>query len=355
MGKTRKDATNSEDGIDIEKWDIRDKIYEIRGQQVMLDYDLAKYYGYETRYLNLQVKRNSAKFDNDFMFKLDKEETARIMQSNLTLQNATSKRGGNRNNPYAFTESGIYMLMTVLKGEKATEHSKALIRMFRAMKDYVINSQRMIGSQNDLQLAMKVSDNAKEIALTKNRLEDISTDINTVKERLDTFVKKSEISPFLQNFGRNTERGEYLIREGELTKASEAYINICSSARSALETIDDYVDIKTLRYLQKVKTGVNVTIYTDNLGHYLHARDFMDFGKEFSWIKVRLVKTRREFHDRFIIIDRKGKSTKIYHCGSSLKDSGRKLTVIDEIKDVEIIKGICERVKKMSHNTKLAL
>ena len=104
---------------------IWSKIYIIRGVQVMLDFDLAEIYGYETRYFNRQVKSNINRFDEDFMFQLTKEEVA-----NLMCKNFTSSWGGTRKLPYAFTEEGIYMLMTVLKGDLAVDQSKKLILCF---------------------------------------------------------------------------------------------------------------------------------------------------------------------------------------------------------------------------------
>ena len=116
---------------------IRDKIYIIRGKKVMLDYDLAMIYGYDTKYLNRQVKRNIERFEGeDFMFQLTAEEF-------LRCQNGTSKKegqGGKRYRPYVFTEQGIYMLMTVLRGDLAIKQSRALIRVFKAMKDYIFEN-----------------------------------------------------------------------------------------------------------------------------------------------------------------------------------------------------------------------
>lgn len=111
---------------------IESMIYVIRGQKVMLDFDLAEIYGYETKNFNRQVKNNISKFDKDFMFKLTREEYNDI----LRCKNFTSSWGGTRHLPYAFTEQGIYMLMTVLKGELAVKQSKTLIRMFKKMKVY---------------------------------------------------------------------------------------------------------------------------------------------------------------------------------------------------------------------------
>lgn len=117
------------DIITIDKRDIKNKIYTMREVKVMLDFDLAEIYGYETRYFNRQVKNNIEKFDKDFMFQLTNEE-----YKNLISQNAISSWGGTRKLPYAFTEQVIYMLMTVLRGDLAVKQSKALIRLFKEMK-----------------------------------------------------------------------------------------------------------------------------------------------------------------------------------------------------------------------------
>ena len=109
-------------------------IYYVRRVRVMLDVDLAKIYGYSTKDFNRQVKNNIEKFEQDFMFQLTDEEC-----EILRCKNSTSSWGGRRYNPYAFTEQGIYMLMTVLKGELATKQSKALIRIFKQMKDYIVD------------------------------------------------------------------------------------------------------------------------------------------------------------------------------------------------------------------------
>ena len=112
---------------------IREHVYVIRGQQVMLDQDLAEIYGYEVKRLNEQVKRNINRFPEDFVFQLEKEE---IPQECLKSQIATLNENGNKRGfhikkmPYAFTEQGIYMLATVLKGEIAEKQS----RMFRIFK-----------------------------------------------------------------------------------------------------------------------------------------------------------------------------------------------------------------------------
>ena len=124
---------------------LKSRIYTIRGVKVMLDADLAEIYGYTTKRFNEQVKNNIEKFDEDFRFQLTLKEAERCSRSKISSLN-NSRRGTNiKYAPYAFTEQGIYMLMTVLKGERATAQSKALIRLFKQMKDCIVQNQQLIG------------------------------------------------------------------------------------------------------------------------------------------------------------------------------------------------------------------
>ena len=122
--------------VDSEK--IQNLVYTIRGQQVMLDSDLAELYGYEVKRLNEQVGRNINRFPRDFMFQLTQDEA-----ENLKSQNATSSWGGKRKLPYVFTEQGIYMLATVLRGELAEKQSIYIMRAFREMQCFIVNNTLM--------------------------------------------------------------------------------------------------------------------------------------------------------------------------------------------------------------------
>ena len=124
------------DIIIIDETMLQTKIHSVRGQKVMLDFDLAEIYGYTTKAFNQQVKNNKERFDEDFRFKLTREEVEILRSKKLT-----SSWRGSRYMPHAFTEQGIYMLMTVLKGDLAIMQSKALIRTFKRMKDYIIENQ----------------------------------------------------------------------------------------------------------------------------------------------------------------------------------------------------------------------
>ena len=134
---------------------IKDKIYTIRGIQVMLDSDLAEIYGYSTKAFNQQVKNNIERFDEDFMFQLSDEEV-KDLRSKILTTNISSM---SRSNPYAFTEQGIYMLMTVLKGELAVSQSKMLVRLFKQMKDYIVENQQVIGQRDFIRLSLQAAEN----------------------------------------------------------------------------------------------------------------------------------------------------------------------------------------------------
>ena len=119
--------------------DIRSKVYILRGQQVMLDQDLAEIYGYQVKNLNQQVKRNLTRFPEDFMFQLTKEEVELVKSQFVTSRNINyfeGQEGGRRKLPYAFTEQGIYMLATVLRGELAEQQSIFIMRTFNGFSTF---------------------------------------------------------------------------------------------------------------------------------------------------------------------------------------------------------------------------
>ena len=134
----------------------------------MLDADLAEIYGYSTKRFNEQVKNNIEKFDEDFRFQLTSDEVitcsrskkSALKQENLRSKKSASSWGGLRYAPYAFTEQGIYMLMTVLKGERAIAQSKALIRLFKQMKDYIVaENHQLLGNNGITEIAAQTIQN----------------------------------------------------------------------------------------------------------------------------------------------------------------------------------------------------
>ncbi|MBO7485247.1 MAG: ORF6N domain-containing protein [Spirochaetaceae bacterium] len=336
---------------------LKDKIYVIRGVQVMLDSDLAEIYGYTTKRLNEQVKNNIEKFDEeDLMFQLTKEEVKELSRSKiLTLNNeflrskfSTSKtetRGGRQYSPYAFTEQGVYMLMTVLKGDLATKQSKALVRLFKKIKDYVIENQEILNHRDFLRLSLQTADNAQNIIEFRQKLTEIDDKVENVVSNLGDMVRKSELSPIMLNLGKPEIPPGWLVLNGQPVENDLAYQQIYTLANKTITIIDNYISLKTLVLFKHAKQNVSVTIFTDNIHNGLHKVEFDDFCKEYSGLKIDLRKANNIFHDRYIILDYNTPDEKIYLCGSSSKDGGRKITTISKIDDTSLFKPILSQIQ----------
>lgn len=321
---------------------LKSRIYTIRGLKVMLDADLAEIYGYSTKVFNQQVKNNIEKFDEDFRFQLTSEEyenlRSKILTSsvgnflkngnfesndNLRSKKSTSSWGGARYAPYAFTEQGIYMLMTVLKGERATAQSKALIRLFKQMKDYIVAENRnLLGYDGIAQIAVQTERNTKDIAVIQSDL----------KKVMENFVDPSTFKHFL-------------ILNGQKLDADVAYTQIYGMAKKSITIIDDYVGVKTLDLLRGIARGVSVTIYSDENGYESLTEQIQkDFLKARPDIKFDKKKTKEKFHDRYIFLDYGLKGEKLFHCGASSKDAGNKITTIMQIENTEIYHVLMEKL-----------
>ena len=309
--------------IELTEENIESLIYFIRGQKVMLDFDLARIYGYETKAFNQQVKNNIEKFDNDFMFQLSKAEATEVLWSKkLTLNKSGNKTGMHlKYLPYAFTEQGIYMLMTVLKGELATNQSKALIRLFKKMKDYIAESNNLINANEIIKLTSKVNSNS--VRLTE------------VEKKLDVVMDNFIDPPMYKHF---------LFLDGEKLEADIAYQKLYSLANKSLIIVDDYLSIKTLELLKVVKDGVYIYLFSDNKSKNKLSGSFV---KDFMNETGNMIVTRPtygRFHDRYIVIDYATDNEHIYHCGSSSKDTGSKISTIKEIEDSFAYKKIFEDI-----------
>ena len=350
----------------IDQNTIKDKLYEVRGVRVMLDFELAEIYGYSTTAFNQQVKNNMEKFEGeDFCFYLTQEE-----YNNLISKKLTSSWGGRRKPPRAFTESGLYMLMTVLRGELATKQSRALIRTFRAMKDYILETQGLVTQRDILRLSLQTSGNADAIRDINSKLlnqEQIIADQQRLLlehdekfveafQRIDERVKQSDISPILMTFDSPVDNGEYLLREGHPAKADETYMDIYSKADKSVYIVDNYIDIKTLRLLKTIKDGVSVAVFSDNVGNHLHNYDKNDFNIEFPNIQITFIQAGGIMHDRFIILDYNEESERMYHSGTSSKDAAVRLTTaIVEITSDDMKKQIHILLDQMLSNPALVL
>lgn len=333
---------------------LKSLIFTVRGVKVMLDADLAEIYGYTTKAFNQQVKNNIGKFDTDFRFQLTKEEYHEILKSKIltsklesnhilssTSQNTLKLRSKNltlelekgkysKYLPFVFTEQGIYMLMTVLKGELATKQSKTLIRTFKEMKDFIVeNSGLLIGNRELMQLAIQSSQNTADIA--------------EIKENM---VTKKELAKVIHDFTDPEIRREYLILNGETIEANLAYNNIYKTAKRSIFVIDNYIGIKTLVLLKDIENNIAVTIFTDNIRRGLHLKEYEDFRKQYPHINISFRHTCGIYHDRYIILDYNSDNERIYHCGASSKDAGNKVTTISEVSDRQVYHTIVDTLIK---------
>ena len=315
--------------------DLRTKIYTIRGKQVMLDFDLAEIYGYETKNFNRQVKNNIEKFDSDFMFQLSENEVDYLSRCKIFTLN--TGRGSNiKYKPYAFTEQGIYMLMTVLRGDLAIKQSKILIRLFKTMKDYIIEREHLIGYDDVARLAIQTSQNTNNIA-------ENTKDIAKIKENMAT---KDDVIKIIEDFSSYEIKKDFLFLNGKSVEADLAYQQIYAETKKTIFVIDNYISLKTLVLLKSVPKNVKITIFSDNLNHGLHQKELSDFIKEYPDINISFKTTGGIFHDRYIILDFDTKNEKIYHCGASSKDAGKRVCTISTITDKVAYSPLVDKLLK---------
>jgi hypothetical protein len=321
---------------------LKSRIYTIRGLKVMLDSDLAEIYGYDKKVFNQQVKNNIEKFDDDFRFQLDRNELANLISlhptSDLKSKFLTSSWGGLRKMPFAFTEQGIYMLMTVLKGEQAIAQSKALIRLFKQMKDYIVSeNMQLLNEGNSPQISSYMVQNTREIAEIRGELAETRTDV---------FAMKSDLQKVMENFIDPSMFKHFLILNGQKLEADVAYAQIYGMAKKSVVIIDNYVDVKTLDLLRNVAKGIVITIFSDQYGRTRLTENMLaDFRAARPDVVLEDPKTAGNiFHDRYILLDFGSKNEKIFHCGASSKDAGNKITSIVQLDDVSIYHAVFENL-----------
>lgn len=284
---------------------IKSMIRLIRGQQVMLDSDLAFLYGVETRRLNEQVKRNIERFPDDFMFKLTKEEfdflksqfamsniTDRQDNKNLKSQIAISKWGGTRKLPYAFTRNGVAMLSSVLRSQTAVGVNIKIMRAFTAIPQLVNNNAQMI-----------------------QRIFNIEQHQQETDEKIDAIIEKIEdFSPKLLP--------EQIFQTGCVWDAWSYISDLVRSAQQRIVLIDNFVDDRVLSLLTKRADGVTATIHTRYSEQFL--TDLKKHNEQYP--EITFVQLPHRNHDRFLIIDNKA-----YLLGASLKDIGTGLCAVTEL------------------------
>ena len=208
------------------------------------------------------------------------------------------------------------MLMTVLKGDLATKQSKALIRIFKNMKDYIITNNKLT-YDNIFKLSLQINENTQDI-----------------------YSMKKELSKINKKINKNIICDEMIILNGKQVESNAIYNEIYSHATKTIYIIDNYVELKTLVLLKNIDKNIEVIIFTDNISKKLHKLELEDFYKKYPNLNISFKVTNRIFHDRYIILDYNTRKETIYHCGASSKDSGKKITTINKIKDKKIYKEI---------------
>lgn len=320
----------------IEEMDIGKLIYTIRNKQVMMDYDLASLYGYKVKTLNQQVKRNIARFPEDFMFQLTQDEVVAVKLQIVTSPNSSffaGQEGGRRKPPLAFTEQGIYMLATILKGEIAERQSVFIMRAFREMRHYIQQNQQFVTKS--------------EWKILRETIEEDSRKLSARQDEADSkiMIINNNIQKINENFLLGTELKNFVIYKGQKLESDMAYIDIYMRAKRSIFVIDDYVNIKTLHLLSHKNIGVHVILFTENgLGrskNFLTASEIADFNKEYPTIQV---KPNPDCHDRFIVLDYGTKEEKVFHCGASSKDSGNKVCAINVIESTDLIHPVIDKL-----------
>ena len=259
---------------------IESLIYIIRDQQVMLDSDLARLYGVETKVLNQAVKRNIQRFPVDFMFQLSKGEC-------LRSQIVTLKENRGRHlkyMPHVFTENGVAMLSSVLRSDKAIEVNINIMRAFSAMRNFLMNNAAIFQRMDQLEMKQLKTDEKVDAILDK------LSDINKPKE------------------------GVFF--NGQIFDAYALVADLIREARERIVVIDNYIDDTVLVQLSKRNPGVTVDIYDGQISKQLR-QDVEKHNEQYPGVTLHKY---TKAHDRFLIIDED-----VYHIGASLKDLGKKL------------------------------
>lgn len=281
---------------------VESLIRVIRGQQVMLDRDLAELYGVETKYLNKQVKRNIERFPEDFMFQLTKDESLRFQ-----FGTSNGGRGGTRYMPYAFTENGVAMLSSVLRSKTAVEVNIRIMRAFVSMRHFMVNNAAVFQRLETIEFNQLESNKVQAKILAHQEVQDHR--IDEIFRRLDEGMYKPKQGIFFDN---------------QIYDAYSFVSELVKSAKQRIILIDNYVDETVLTLLDKRGENVSATIYTQQVSRQFR----LDVDRHNSQYPPIEVDVFRRSHDRFLCID-----DTVYHVGASIKDLGKKWFAFSKMED----------------------
>ncbi len=285
--------------------EIENKIFTVRGLQVMIDSDLAEIYEVETKVFNQAVKRNIDRFPKKFRFQLSDEEYKILRSQIVTLRLDSDTRWGTHRKylPYVFTEQGVSMLSAVLKSKTAIETSIKIIDSFVNMRKFISNN-----------------------ALIFERLETLE------HKQLKTNEKVEKVLRAIEDKTIKSKQG--IFYDGQIFDAYNFVSDLIRTATQDIILIDNYIDDTTLTLFSKVP-NTKITIYTHTLSKQLKL-DLEKYNKQYNNITI---KTFKNSHDRFLMLDNK----ELYHLGASLKDLGKKWFAFSKM-DMGSV-GILERLE----------
>ena len=268
--------------------DIKNKIYVVRGVQVMIDSDLACIYEVTTGNLNKAVQRNIERFPEDFMFQLSKEE-----YRSLRFQIGSLNRGTHSKYlPRVFTEIGVATLSGVLKSKRAVMANIQIMRAFVAMRKLLISGGQIYQRLSNIeQMQIEHTVELKEHDNKINELFKILEDTTDIPKQKVYF-------------------------ENQIYDAYDLLSKIIKRAKKSIVIVDNYIDDSVFTVLNKRQNNVSVKIFTKNISKHL-ILDLEKHNSQYSKIDIQEFKNS---HDRFMLIDDK----EVYHFGASLKDLGKK-------------------------------
>jgi hypothetical protein len=282
---------------------IQNIIHTIRGVQVIFDRDLANFYGIENRALKQAVKRNPARFPDDFMFELNAGEIELLVSQNVI----PSKKHLGGALPFAFTEQGVASLSSVLRSEKAIAVNIQIMRAFVAMRRFLAANAQVF-----------------------HRLDAVER--KQIEYKVESDRKFEQIFDAIEERGIKAKQGIFF--DGQVFDAYQFISSLIRSAENSIIIIDNYIDDTVLTHLTKRKKKVKATILTKTVSKQLKL-DVKKFNEQYPAIEI---KEFNNSHDRFLIIDNKT----VYHFGASLKDLGKKWFAFSKM-DI----GAIEMLKKL--------
>ena len=302
---------------------VKRQIYSVRGQNVMLDADIALYFGVETGALNRAMKRNIKRFPERLCFQLTREEYYEILRCQTGILELEQGKYS-KYPPYVYAEQGVAMLTSVLHTERAITASLFIMDAFVEMTHYIRQNQKLLPQ--------------RELQLLEVRQENLEGKVREIKESM---VTKSDLSELMLLFDQGVKNEEILILNGEPFTADVAYQKIYRRAKKNIIVVDDYLGVKTLQHLTHAKAGVKITVISDNKAgrQKLRLSELNDFLTEYPSISLQFIQSGNAVHDRYIVLDYGTKDMKVYHCGASSKDAGNKITTITRIMDISEYKN----------------